>query len=130
MLSPSRREFLGASLAGLASAPAFAADPLPPLAKATEDFAFQPSTLFLTWQRDPTTTMTVQWVGTRGETSDPNVYYTTDPGGPPQVQKTPTKPSADTDLKLFRAELTGLKPDTDYWVKIGRYSPAYRFRTM
>ena len=31
---------------------------------------FQPSTLFLTWQRDPTTTMTVQWVGVRGETAD------------------------------------------------------------
>ena len=34
------------------------------------DVTFNPATLFLTWFRDPTTTMTVQWVGTRGETPD------------------------------------------------------------
>jgi hypothetical protein len=56
----SRRSFLGASLAGLASTPLFAADqPAEKIKKATDDPAFQPDTLFLTWQRDPTTTMTV-----------------------------------------------------------------------
>src|SRR5437868_5107456 len=126
-----RRAFLGAALGGLASVPLLQAQPpATGLEKVPEEPAYQPSTLFLTWQRDPTTTMTVQWVGARGETSDPNVYYTTDPNGPPQVQQTTLKPYADTDLKVFRAELTQLKPDTDYWFRIGRYSPAYRFRTM
>ena len=70
------RGFLGASLAGLASTPLLGADkPADPLPKASDDPAFQPSTLFLTWQRDPTTTMTVQWVGVRGETADTKVYY-------------------------------------------------------
>ena len=64
-----RRIFLGSSLGGMAAAMTFpfalaanersrltdgAASPLP-------DFA--PDTLFLTWQQDPTTTMTIQWVG-------------------------------------------------------------------
>jgi hypothetical protein len=40
-----------------------------------DDPPFQPSTLFLTWQRDPTTTRTVQWVGTAGETADTRVWY-------------------------------------------------------
>jgi hypothetical protein len=35
-----------------------------------------------------------------------------------------------TDLKVFRAELTGLAPGTDYQFRIGRSSPVYRFRTM
>src|SRR6202521_141398 len=37
---------------GTSPAPAFADKP-----------AFDPAVLFLTWQRDPTTTMTVQWIG-------------------------------------------------------------------
>src|SRR5690242_16669741 len=61
--------FLGASLAGLAGGRLLAASPLEDIkgAKDADDSAFQPSTLFLTWQRDPTTTMTVQWVGAIGE---------------------------------------------------------------
>src|SRR6266566_4437677 len=83
MFAPSRRIFLGSSLAGLASGRLFADDkatdnPPQPAPAAPDDPTFQPSTLFLTWQRDPTTTMTVQWVGTAGETADTTVYYTDD----------------------------------------------------
>ena len=35
-----------------------------------------------------------------------------------------------TDLKVFRAELTGLTPGTEYQFRIGRNPPTYRFRTM
>ena len=35
-----------------------------------------------------------------------------------------------TDFKVFRAELTGLTPGTDYQFRIGKKSPTYRFRTM
>jgi hypothetical protein len=130
MSSPSRREFLGASLASLATFPLLGAEPLPPLAKAREDFTFQPNTLFLTWQRDPTTTMTVQWVGTVGETIDTKVYYTPNPIGSWSVEPTSPKPYPMTDFKVFRAELTGLHPGSDYWFRIGKSSPMYRFRTM
>src|SRR5262245_35105957 len=75
MFLPSRRAFLAASLAGLASASgrALGADPSDLLPKLIDDAPFQPSTLFLTWQRDPTTTMTVQWVGATGETAETTV---------------------------------------------------------
>ncbi|HEX3870112.1 MAG TPA: twin-arginine translocation signal domain-containing protein, partial [Pirellulales bacterium] len=53
-----RRDFLGMSLGGLAAAglgsAALAKDKKVPSGL---------DTLFLTWQRDPTTTMTVQWIG-------------------------------------------------------------------
>ena len=74
MHPPSRRAFLGASLAGLAGPGLFASDPLA-VPKGGDDPPFQPTTLFLTWHRDPTTTMDVQWVGTQGETADTRVYY-------------------------------------------------------
>jgi hypothetical protein len=49
MPSLSRRSFLGASLAGLAASSRIAAQKTAdPLVKVTDDFAFQPNTLFLT----------------------------------------------------------------------------------
>ncbi|HET6576185.1 MAG TPA: metallophosphoesterase family protein [Fimbriiglobus sp.] len=144
-MSPSRRAFLGASLAGLTAGrllPA-AAPPRP-----VEDASFRPDTLFLTWQRDPTTTMTAQWVGTAGETSDTRVYYrpaasalaaplaaaagTGLAAGAPawHAQPTTARPYPTTDFRVFRAELTGLAPGTDYEFRVGRQSPTYRFRTM
>ncbi len=131
MHAVSRRSFLGAALAGLSSAHLLhGQQAAQPSARDVEHAAFQPSTLFLTWQRDPTTTMTVQWVGAAGETSDTNVYYNTELAGPPLVQPATAKPFPMTDLKVFRAELTGLRPGGDYRFWIGRHSPAYRFRTM
>jgi hypothetical protein len=139
MFDPSRRVFLGASLAGLASGRIFAAAPparevvkAPDTAalRARDDPPFQPSTLFLTWQRDPTTTMTVQWIGARGETEDTRIYYAPAPGGYAQVQQATARPYPTTDLTVFRAELTRLAPGTDYLFRIGRQSPTYRFQTM
>jgi len=90
MFLPSRRSFLGASLAGLASTRLLAADTPVDTSKSARDYdAFQPNTLFLTWQRDPTTTMTVQWVGTAGETADTKVTYTPLQSGGWKTQETP-----------------------------------------
>jgi hypothetical protein len=151
----SRRKFLGASLAALAASPLLRADtpPDPLLPKTPDDAAFQPNTLFLTWQRDPTTTMTVQWVGAAGETSDTRIAYAplkaddmasasdkpaAPADNPPKaeaapawsVQETDVRPYPKSDLKVFRAELTGLAPGADYQFRIGKRSPTYRFRTM
>lgn len=149
--NPTRRGFIGSSLAALSFGSALLrdasgkttpatkpADPAEP--KIPDDAAFQPSTLFLTWQRNPTTTMTVQWVGAIGETADTKVYYaahggsatqpTTLPSGAWLSQAPIVRPYPLTELKVFRAELTGLRPDTTYQFKIGKSSPTYRFRTM
>lgn len=48
----------------LQAAPSFAAKP-----------TFNPEALFLTWQRDPTTTMTVQWVGDEKEAASRPIWY-------------------------------------------------------
>jgi hypothetical protein len=133
MIRPSRRAFLGTALAGLSGAQLLAADDNEGLKDVKDSPTFTPSTLFLTWQRDPTTTMTVQWVGTRGETADTTVSYVplkADKDTPWSKQATAADPYPMTDFKVFRAELTGLSPGTDYQFRIGRNSPVYRFRTM
>jgi hypothetical protein len=130
MFSLSRRLFLQGSLAGLAPGLAFGAAPARRPVKERDDPPFRPSTLFLTWQRDPTTTMTVQWVGTRGETADPAISYAPLFTDRWRVQPTTPRPYPLSDFKVFRAELTGLAPGTDYEFRIGGRSPTYRFRTM
>jgi hypothetical protein len=131
MFSASRRAFLATSLAGLAAGRLLGADTSAESApKARDDAPFCPDTLFLTWQRDPTTTMTVQWVGARGETTDPTVFFAPPRAGRWQTRPATTRPFPRTDLKVFRAELTGLAPATDYEFRIGKESPTYRFRTM
>jgi len=135
LFSPSRRSFLGAAFAGMTTSQLIGADPPAPNILGTpDDPAFKPSTLFLTWQRDPTTTMTIQWVGTAGETSDTRIRYWQSQSYSfltPVLSETPsTKPYPMTDFKVFRAELTGLTPGADYEFRIGKRSPVYKFRTM
>lgn len=98
--------------------------------KPGDDAPFRPDTLFLTWQRDPTTTMTVQWIGAAGETTDTNIYYATLLQLHWKSQAATARPYPRTSLKVFRAELTGLTPDTNYHFRIGKQSPIYHFRTM
>ena len=91
--------------------------------------AYDPSTLFLTWQGDPTTTVTIQWIAP--ETSaEKSINCRPLLGSVASKTKTITKPFSQTDLKVHRAELTGLEPGSEYQFQIGTDSPAYRFRTM
>lgn len=130
-----RRDFLQASLNGLAAC-AFSS-----LAKGHDITADAtrpanvrralpgPDTLFLTWQRDPTTTMTIQWVGP--ETIElPTIQYATWQNPLWQLAKTIRKPYPNTDLKVYRCELTGLKPGTEYQFHLGNSNEEFRFRTM
>jgi hypothetical protein len=131
MFSPSRRLFLGTALAGLAASCGPGREAVSdPVEGAGGGTSFRPDTLFLTWQRDPTTTMTVQWVGPADEATDPTVYYALPQAFRWQSQPVTSRPYPRTDLKVFRAELTGLTPGTDYEFRIGLRSPTYRFRTM
>jgi acid phosphatase type 7 len=130
MTSFNRRDFLSVSLQGI-SAAAFAGNAavcadVPPAAKGLES-------LFLTWQRDPTTTMTIQWVGPEGAT-DGSIRFATadDKVSSPNWQnaKSQLGPFPNTDLRVHRCELAGLTPGTEYKFQVGDSSPFYRFRTM
>jgi hypothetical protein len=135
MPSLNRRGFLGTSIGSLAAAWSFSPGLPAGSAAFAEDLPqagakeFSPDTLFLTWQRDPTTTMTIQWVAPE-TASDKSIHYLPLDGTVAQLSKTLTKPFPNTDLKVHRSELTGLTPGTEYSFQIGSGSTAYRFRTM
>src|SRR5690242_3910284 len=105
----SRRAFLGTTLGGLTAAvttPSHAVDvaPAPRPVETVTPPASPADTLFLTWQRDPTTTTTVQWIG---PADAPNfVRYVTRTGTDWKPVPTTTRPFPKTDLKVHRAEIT------------------------
>ncbi len=132
MLPFSRRSFLGSSLGGFAAAlsfgPSLIADDL---AEGTTPAAagVVPDTLFLSMQRDPTTAITIQWVGPE-TAADTTIQYSTLETPLVQLARTITKPYTNTDLKVYRCELTDLNPGTEYQFQIGATEKKHRFRTM
>lgn len=89
--------------------------------------------LYLTWNADPTTTMTVNWVDLHANSSSDLFYRRT--GATAWSKTTATRFTiADTSLVGRRAALSGLEPGSNYEFAIGR-EPARpadirRFRTM
>ena len=130
----SRRAFLGSSLGGIAAALSFGSALSAQGADATRPANVRykiagPDTLFLTWQRDPTTTITIQWIDPE-KLELPMVYYSTLEDPLWQLAKTIIKPYPNTDLKVYRCELTGLVPGTEYQFHLGKSDEEFRFRTM
>jgi hypothetical protein len=74
--------------------------------------------------------MTVQWVGEHRDARECAISYAARQSGAWKTLSTAVKPYPMTDLKVFRAELTGLSPGSDYEFRIGASPRTYRFRTM
>jgi acid phosphatase type 7 len=136
MTTIQRRDFLKSTLGGMTSMLALGASRWAAPASAEElgptlvgNSGYDPSTLFLTWQRDPTTSITAQWIAPETP-SDTAVSFRPLAGSASQAVKAISKPYSSTDLRVHRAELTNLEPDTEYQFQIGTNSPIYRFRTM
>jgi hypothetical protein len=132
-----RREFLGTSTCGLTAALAttstlIAQSELPRSLEPPAPTGPAPvlDSLFLTWQRDPTTTITIQWIGVEVPTETVPIHYLHTRGNAWLTAKTITKPFTGTDLKVFRCELSGLMPGSDYLFRVGRNSPLFKFHTM
>ncbi len=70
-----RRGFLAgmAAIAPLSGAHILGQDK--PVLPSNDEPAFQPDTLFLTWQQDPTTTITIQWIGRPKDTDEPVIRF-------------------------------------------------------
>ena len=89
--------------------------------------------LYLMWQSDPSTTMTVNWVDLHTDSSL-DVHYRRI-GETPWTKATGAKFAiADTTMQGRRIELKNLLPDTNYEFNIGKPiakpSEGWRFRTM
>lgn len=126
-----RRSFFGAALSG-AAAYSFASRAWSVESAGTPSVtpAVQgPDTLFLTWQEDPTTTITIQWVGPETP-ADTSVQYAPIDSPVWQIATTILKPYTNTDLKVHRCHIKGLRPGTEYQFQLAGVATTYRFRTM
>lgn len=85
--------------------------------------------LLLTWQRDPTTTMTVDWHTTPDQDATTLEYARADADDwqPVAADSWPFPHSRRT---VHRVELTGLEPATEYDFQIPALEERYTFRTM
>ena len=90
----------------------------------------EPAGLMLTWQQDPTTTITIDWHSHDEQPRDTLCFREAD-----DEQWTYLAESAGFDVphlsrQGFRTELADLQPDTEYVFQVGEFDEEYRFRTM
>ena len=90
-----------------------------------------PYATYLTWQRDPTTTMTVQWISGLEDTND-DVYYCREGGSSWTIALGSHQPMPENEPYLIhKSELHGLTPGASYIFKTGDWAaPNRKFRTM
>ena len=91
--------------------------------------AFDPPALYLTWQRDPTTTMTICWQTV--DEAKPELYFRPTDGTKAWAavagQSHPLPGSVRT---VHTVELTGLQPRTNYEFCFWPGERAFKFRTL
>lgn len=91
--------------------------------------AAEPEAVYLTWQGDPTTTMTVHWLEPEPGGSH-WVHYRRRDQEVCTVVEGEARQLRDTGRIAHRTQLLGLLPDTEYEFRINQETKAYRFRTM
>lgn len=89
---------------------------------------FDPPALYLQWQRDPTTTMTIHW-HTIGQART-ELKYRHAGGANWSAAQGSAQPLLGTDRWVHVVELTGLTPATDYEFCFESDGKVFKFRTM
>jgi acid phosphatase type 7 len=92
---------------------------------------YDPEAVLLTWRRDPTTTMVVDWHTTGDDGAGLQLRFRR--AGAltwTRVGNVDRHPFPFSMRTIHRVELSGLRPDTDYEFRIGRHGRVYRFRTL
>ncbi|TVQ72638.1 MAG: metallophosphoesterase [Balneolaceae bacterium] len=90
---------------------------------------YDPIALFLTWQSDPTTTMTIDWHVLESEGRTVLEYRKLRSSWNDPLEATVID-FPYSERKIHRVELTGLEPGSVYEFRFGESSKIYNFRTM
>lgn len=90
----------------------------------------EPQTLYLTWQQDPTTTMTITWLTPISDHTDLLEYRqkNKETWQPASAWHTPFPDGRS--YMLHRSELTGLEPGKVYLFRLGNAGEIHRFKTL
>lgn len=90
--------------------------------------SFDPPALYLTWQRDPTSTMTVHW-HTVGLQYESRIEFQEVGEDEWRAAAGHRRAMPYSDRTIHTVELTGLKPSRRYRFRFGPESKTYQFRT-
>lgn len=91
--------------------------------------SYDPLAIYLTWQYNPSTTMTIDWHDTL--TSRNHILEYRKPGQRRWNQQSPAEIDFPfSERIIYRSTVTGLAPDSEYEFRFGPNSVVYRFRTM
>lgn len=96
--------------------------------RADDNSPFDPPTLYLQWQRDPTTTMTIHW-HTVGDAKS-ELFYRSLATTNWLPASGATKPLVGTERTVRIVELTGLQPAAYYEFCFQPGARVFKFRTM
>jgi hypothetical protein len=91
---------------------------------------FDPPALYLQWQRDPTTTMTVHWHTTNQTDTALQFRAIGEKTWRDATGSCVPMPDTKPGRTIHIVELTGLTPKTDYQFRFGEHSKEFKFRTM
>ncbi len=88
-----------------------------------------PAAVYLTWQRDPTTTMTVHWLSGDDDPRD-EIALVSGAQDEPAAVTGVHRPMPGAAAHVHTVELTGLRPGGEYRFRIAGRDEEHRFRTM
>jgi hypothetical protein len=92
-------------------------------------WAVGPEVLYLSWMRDPTTTMVVQWHTDQAGASSTVAVRKASETAWKEVKGLERQLTGNA-IWVHTVELTGLRPGTEYAFRVDGESEVYRFRTM
>lgn len=95
-----------------------------------EEALFDPISVYLTWKKDPTRSMTVQWITRKDRADDLVEYQIEGKEGWMQACGEHTTMPEGHPFFIHRVELTNLEPNTGYIFRTGPKSVTFKFRTM
>ena len=95
----------------------------------TAENSIDPLGMLLTWQQDPTTTMTIDWY-TNGDGSMKSIEYKPIASDEWTSEESSMIPFPFSDRTIHRIELTALIPNTEYHFRFGEGTRIRKFRTM
>jgi len=89
-----------------------------------------PLGMLLTWQQDPSSTMTIDWYTPEGVEASFVEYRRLSDEEEWETAEGERFPFPFSDRLIIRVEITGLEPDTEYQFRVGEFSRIRKFRTM
>src|ERR1700722_1869994 len=91
---------------------------------------YDPIAVYLTWQRKPDTTMTIQWITLHDHPKDSVAYHAAADSFWQYEEGSHTYTPEGQHYLIHRVELTDLRPQTDYYFRIEANGKIYKFQTM